>query len=131
MQGYKGVNQISLIPAEYLRSIVSIGVMNNESSINWIGTGFFVFRCIGSDQLLPFMVTNKHVLQGHETVYIRLKKENSDELETVKVELEKMERSAILNIQIKMLMLQLFVYLVTILNNKNLNLWGLISIMAH
>lgn len=80
---------MSLIPAEYLRSIVSIGVMNNESSINWIGTGFFVFRCIGSDRLLPFMVTNKHVLQGHEMVYIRLKKENSDELEIVKVELEK------------------------------------------
>lgn len=65
---------MSLLPAKYLDSTVSIGIRQQDESVAWIGTGFFVKREIaGSPSGSHFyLVTNKHVLSGKNTVVIRI-----------------------------------------------------------
>ena len=63
---------MSLIPKVYMEAVLSIGTRSN-AGINWIGTGFFVVKIIDDDKYQPFMVTNRHVLDGLSSVVIRLK----------------------------------------------------------
>ena len=56
---------MALIPHFYMEAVVSIGI-RNENTINWIGTGFFVIEPFNDNEGQPFMVTNRHVLQGEK-----------------------------------------------------------------
>jgi hypothetical protein len=57
---------------------VSLAVTgSNLHPINWIGTGFFVIKKIDENKYQPFMVTNRHVLEGHDSVVIRLKEKET------------------------------------------------------
>ena len=70
---------MALIPKYYMEAVVSIG-LRNETIINWIATGFFVIKPLGNDKYLPFLVTNKHVIQGNDSVVIRLKEKTTGSL---------------------------------------------------
>lgn len=70
---------MALIPKFFMEAVVSIG-LRNGTVINWIGTGFFVVKPLGKDKYQPFMVTNRHVLQGNNSVVIRLKENTTGEL---------------------------------------------------
>ena len=78
---------MAIIPDFYLNAVASIGV-NSSHGIAWIGTGFFVQKQVKENQYLVFFVTNKHVLGGHESVLIRMKKKGASELQTVVLALE-------------------------------------------
>lgn len=70
---------MALIPYQYLDAVTSIGVRNQDNSISWIGTGFFVGRCVDNpNQVVPFLVTNRHVFESFEQVVIRVKKKNGE-----------------------------------------------------
>ena len=89
---------MAIIPAFYLNSVVSIGVLVEPAkpdNISWIGTGFFVGRSIEGQkgQVVPFLVSNKHVFEGHNAVVIRMKKRDSDELEVLNVTLKNADGS--------------------------------------
>ena len=79
---------MALIPYQYLDAVASIGVRNQDRSISWIGTGFFVGRCINNpNEVVPFLVTNRHVFESFKEVIVRMKKK-SGELQLMNVTLE-------------------------------------------
>lgn len=71
---------MSLIPQIYKDAVVSVGLKNANGNISWIGTGFFVIRKVNENQCKPFLVTNKHVLEGHSAIVMRMKEKESDTL---------------------------------------------------
>lgn len=70
---------MSLIPEAFVRAVASIGVRNN-CDIKWIGTGFFVNKPVDESKVQPFFITNKHVIEGKDSVVIRMKKLSTGEL---------------------------------------------------
>ena len=71
---------MAIIPDSYLNSVVSIGV-RTITTIAWIGTGFFVGKCIGlKDIVYPLLVSNKHVYEGKDTIVLSMKMRDSEEL---------------------------------------------------
>ena len=85
---------MALIPDFYLNSVVSIGIMDTSNQqLHWIGTGFFVYRKIldndqkVTDRVIPFLVTNKHVISCKKQIYVRLKSNESNKLFTVPINL--------------------------------------------
>lgn len=75
---------MSLIPKFYKDAVVSVG-LKNANGISWIGTGFFVLRKINENESVPLLVTNKHVLDGHDLIVIRMKEKDSDTLTVVDI----------------------------------------------
>lgn len=71
---------MAIIPQFYKNAVVSIGVKNQNSDITWIGTGFFVTRAIDVNNVRPFLVTNRHVLQGKSKIVIRMKEKDTENL---------------------------------------------------
>ncbi|WP_035785630.1 S1 family peptidase [Butyrivibrio sp. XPD2002] len=81
---------MALLPQNYVTAVVSIGRRNplNKNDLRWFGTGFFVLRPEnGSEdrdaeerEYTLYLVTNKHVLEGENTIVIRLKRKDTDEL---------------------------------------------------
>ena len=70
---------MALLPPWSLDAVVAIGVDvdDNPSKRSWIGTGFlYGFRYQSNDDeskdvFLTYLVTNAHVLQGHEVVWVK------------------------------------------------------------
>lgn len=80
---------MAIIPPVYFDSVVSIGVKISATEIAWTGTGFFIGRRTGQDnKVYPFLISNKHVFRDRETVVIRMKKKDKDELLEVEVPLK-------------------------------------------
>lgn len=74
---------MSIIPKFYINSVASIGV-RNSSGISWIGTGFFSYRRIDQEgNAIPFLVTNKHVINGKDSIVFRVQKTDDNSFETV------------------------------------------------
>lgn len=73
---------MALFPPQYLDCVVSIGRMGNNRTISWIATGFvFGYRddTFPQKQYHLYLVTNKHVFNGLNEVYVRFNhKENHD-----------------------------------------------------
>ena len=78
---------MALIPQFFMEAVVSIGI-RNRNVINWIGTGFFVVKPLVEDKYQPFMVTNKHVLEGNENIVIRMKENTTGELKILDMPLK-------------------------------------------
>ena len=78
---------MALIPKFYLDAVVSVGVETSTGVICWIGTGFFVFKRIDDESALPFLVTNRHVLEGKREVIIRMIEKDTSKLQKVKLTL--------------------------------------------
>ena len=80
---------MAIIPNGFSKAVVAIGVQENEE-ISWCGTGFLVYRVINeSRDLVPILVTNKHVLEGRKEIVVRLKHKDSDAVADEKVPLYK------------------------------------------
>lgn len=67
---------MALIPPFFLDCVVAIGVKNPDESKSWIGTGFMIGRFFkqrdeGLKDYHVFLVTNKHVLNGQNSVIVR------------------------------------------------------------
>lgn len=68
---------MAIIPEVYLNAATSVGI-HTENTIKWIGSGFFAVRTVDANGgASPFFITNKHVLEGNDTIVLRLnRKEN-------------------------------------------------------
>lgn len=71
---------MALIPKIYIDAVVSIGLRQTNDSIAWIGTGFFVHRRINDKEVLPFLVSNKHIFEGKSCVVIRMRETQENKL---------------------------------------------------
>ncbi len=71
---------MAIIPPFFKSAVVPIGVRQPDSSVTWIGTGFFVTRMINEKDVKPFLITNKHVFEGRQSITIRMKENGSDNL---------------------------------------------------
>lgn len=71
---------MALIPKHYIDSVVSIGTRREDKSIAWIGIGFFVHRRMDEHTVLPFLVSNKHVLENTPNVVLRMKETTKSQL---------------------------------------------------
>lgn len=73
---------MALLPSQYLDSVVSIGIIGKDQLKHWVATGFvFGYRddSYSENEYHLYIVTNKHVFNGHNTVYVRFnKKDNND-----------------------------------------------------
>lgn len=80
---------MAIIPDYYMNAVVAVGIRTTHKTITWIGTGFFVGKPIdyNSSEAYPFLITNKHVFEGHNTVVIRMKKKDSELLQVIDVPL--------------------------------------------
>lgn len=81
---------MAIIPPLYINAVVSIGLKNDTPNHNtiWIGTGFFVMRKTDNQgNAFPYLVTNKHVLMGHETIVIMMQEIESGKIKEMKAEL--------------------------------------------
>lgn len=71
---------MSLIPKEYTESVISIGITNLRGEVDWIGTGFFVIKEVVTGKFQPFIVTNRHVLEGQRSIAFRLREKDTGKL---------------------------------------------------
>lgn len=78
---------MALIPKIYIDAVVSIGLRQTNDSIAWIGTGFFVHRRINDKEVLPFLVSNKHIFEGKLCVVIRMRETQENKLVLIDVSL--------------------------------------------
>lgn len=66
---------MALIPPFFLDSVVAIGVDSPDERRAWVGTGFLYGRLLSAEGATRkhnvFLVTNKHVLDGKQVVWIR------------------------------------------------------------
>jgi S1-C subfamily serine protease len=72
---------MAFIPPHYFDTVVAIGIKNNGGKYVWIATGFLVGRLYEkkSGYYGIFVVTNKHVLDDTETIYLRFNPESPDQ----------------------------------------------------
>lgn len=67
---------MALIVPRYLNSVVAVGTLSGNGEVCWMGTGFlfgyrFKDKKYDEGSYNIFLVTNKHVLNGHESVILR------------------------------------------------------------
>ena len=67
---------MALLTPKYLNSVVAIGKDDCNGGVFWMGTGFlFGYRLPGKkydkDVYSIYLVSNKHVLQGQDVIYLR------------------------------------------------------------
>jgi len=85
---------MAIIPEHYLNSVVSIGVRTEVNTVAWIGTGFFVGKpAEQKNHVYPLLVSNKHVFAGRESVVIRMKKKDKEELQELNATLKNKDGS--------------------------------------
>ena len=67
---------MALIPPFFLDTVVAIGVGDDPSQRKWIGTGFLYGLLSdnkdGEKGYLTFLLSNKHVLDGNQEIWIKL-----------------------------------------------------------
>lgn len=78
----KRSSQMALIPNQFIDAVVAIGVATDSPGApQWIGTGFLVGRLVskgeGQRGYQLFLVTNKHVLAGKQSILFRFSLEES------------------------------------------------------
>lgn len=74
---------MALVPKIYIDSVVSIGHKVN-GSINWIGTGFIVGKAKDEKNAWIYLVTNKHVIKGKDSIWIKV--HNDEQNKDVEIE---------------------------------------------
>jgi len=70
---------MALLPPFFLDTVVAIGIGDDPNNRHWIGTGFIYGNLVPSDGKTQkniksyrlWLITNKHVLQGLKSVYIK------------------------------------------------------------
>lgn len=67
---------MALIPPFFLNCVVAIGVMSDNQSMSWIGTGFLYGRFLeindeGINNYNVFLISNKHVLEAQKRIFVK------------------------------------------------------------
>ena len=71
---------MSIIPSAFLNAVTPIGIRVNQS-VTWVGTGFFVTRRVNAKgDAKPFLITNKHVVKGHKSIVVKMRKRDDSSL---------------------------------------------------
>lgn len=80
---------MSLLPKAFVDAVVSIGRRKSPEECDWFGTGFFVFRPEDEEKKTHtlFLVTNKHVLKDEQSIVIRLREQDSNNLKMLDLSL--------------------------------------------
>lgn len=81
---------MAIIPQQYINAVVAIGIPEITSAgttIRWIGTGFIVGKPVSETEVLPYLVTNGHVLDGVHNVIIEFNNEITHRAQNVPLEL--------------------------------------------
>lgn len=80
---------MAIIPSTFISAVVAIGVEIENNQKAWVGTGFIVCRREKNNDQQPtfYIITNKHVLRGKRTVYIRFNAVQEDFIKDYKVSL--------------------------------------------
>lgn len=63
---------MSLIPESFINAVTSIGILVDDDSAAYIGSGFIVEKTLSHDLVVNLLITNKHVLEGKKEVLIRV-----------------------------------------------------------
>lgn len=72
---------MAIVPNFYINAVLSLGIKKKDDSISWIGTGFFVLRKVNKEgDARPFIVTNKHVVEGLDSIVVRMKESKTGNL---------------------------------------------------
>lgn len=75
---------MAIIPEFYKNAVVSIGVRQVGSSVRWIGTGFFLGKPVDDKgNVIPFLVTNKHVFRNQRNILIKMREQGTDNLKEI------------------------------------------------
>lgn len=78
---------MAIIPDFYINAVTAIGT-RTASDVNWFGTGFLASRVVDAEgSVRPFLITNRHVLEGERKIVFRLRKKGSEEFDTVDADL--------------------------------------------
>lgn len=83
---------MSMIVPKYLDCVVAIGVSNpsNPATISWVGTGFLVGYhddMMPTNQYLVYIVSNKHVFEGHPSIFLRFNPQGGQPAKEYKLDL--------------------------------------------
>lgn len=78
---------MSLMPPNYSKTVVSIGISDNEGMPSWVGTGFFACKNVSKYKAQPFLITNKHVIEGLNGIVIRMINKDSGEIDSFNISL--------------------------------------------
>ncbi|MFH2117152.1 MAG: serine protease [Bacillota bacterium] len=71
---------MSLIPAFFMDSVVSIGIdvtVDNKCVRHCIGTGFLLAKMIDKDKGYIFLITNRHVFGENKRIFVRFNSERN------------------------------------------------------
>lgn len=81
---------MAIIPQHYMNAVVAIGVPKiypAGATIDWIATGFIVGKPVSETEVIPYLVTNGHVLDGARNVIVRFNNEITHCAQNVPLEL--------------------------------------------
>jgi len=72
---------MAIIPELFLRAVTSVGIRTKNDEIKWIGSGFFLLKVVDdAGNGKPFLVTNKHVVESHDSIVLMFNDENNHEV---------------------------------------------------
>ena len=115
---------MSMICNDYLNSVVCIGVLctyindgKEIKEIAWCGTGFFVYKIKDRENKIGtlFLVTCRHVAEDSRDLYVSVRKRNSKEFDTIKLDKKNLFFHENKNVDLAIFRLN-----VNDINNKNL-----------
>lgn len=78
---------MSIIPKSFKNAVVPIGIKRENGSVVWVGSGFFLTREISEGKSVPFLVTNKHVFEGKQSVAVSMKEKGSEAMKLADADL--------------------------------------------
>ena len=82
---------MALLPPQYLNAVVAIGVGDDQKSRQWVGTGFIYGNFIkdvpetNQKQYSIWLITNKHVLEDFNSIYIKFNSAQNQKSKDYKV----------------------------------------------
>ena len=80
---------MAIIPNFYKDAVVALGVDGTDSKRHWIGTGFMVGRLEegSKDQYTIYIITNKHVVEHFDLVFVRFNNAESVGVKDLRMQL--------------------------------------------
>lgn len=80
---------MAIIPNFFMNAVIAIGVSNDGITKKWIGSGFIVSRKgeQDSDESSYYIITNKHVVDDCENIYLRFNTQDEQSLKDYRLNL--------------------------------------------
>lgn len=86
---------MALLPPSYLDGVVAIGVAMEPDKLTWFATGFLVGWPAEKDGIPGqhiFLVTNKHVLEGEDSIVVRFNPEKGKKIQNYSISLKDVKK---------------------------------------